>query len=162
MITLKEQLLMLNLKQFYSDKINISIILPVLEGKTPISLRSLDWFVTNYSKNNNIIFNRNNTFYNVWLDYKSQLKAFSKKNFDPFCRRERIVFEFLPKKYLTTTVGQLNFFKWAIENNILEYVSENIKLIEKDMNIVNNKNALNITTNKKLNKNKIDIIISFN
>ena len=136
--------------------------MPVLEGRTPISLRSLDWFVTNYSKKNNIIFNRNDIFYNVWLDYKSQLKAYSKKNFDPFCRRERIVFEFLSNKYLTTTVGQLNFFKWAIENNILEYVSENIKLIEKDMNIINNKNSLNITTNKKLNKNNIDIIISFN
>lgn len=159
MVNLKEQLLMLNLKQFYSEPNNIKILLPILEGKTNISLRSLDWFVTNYSKNNNVILNNNNRYYNVWLDYKSQLKAFSKKSFDPFCRRNRIVFEVLKDKYLTTTVGQLNFFKWAIENNILAYVNENIKLIEKDMNA--NKNYININTNKKLNKNQIDIVISF-
>lgn len=159
MVNLKEQLLMLNLKQFYSEPNNIKILLPILEGKTKISLRSLDWFVTNYSKNNNVILNNNSKYYNVWLDYKSQLKAFSKKSFDPFCRRNRIVFEVLKDKYLTTTVGQLNFFKWAIENNILTYVNENIKLIEKDMNA--NKNYININTNKKLNNNKIDIVISF-
>ena len=79
MVNLKEQLLMLNLKQFYSEPNNIKILLPILEGKTKISLRSLDWFVTNYSKNNNVILNNNSKYYNVWLDYKSQLKAFSKK-----------------------------------------------------------------------------------
>ena len=31
-------------------------------------------------------------------------------------------------------MGQLNFFKWAIENNILKYIRDNINIIEKDMN----------------------------
>ena len=150
MVNLKEQLLMLNLKQFYSESRHIEILLPILEGQTKLSLRALDWFVTNYSKSYNIILDNNGKPYNVWLDYKSQLKAFSKKSFDPFCRRNRIVFEILKDKYLTTTVGQLNFFKWAIENNILTYVINNIKLIEKDMNY--NKNIININTNKKINQ----------
>jgi len=34
---------------------------------------------------------------------------------------------------LITTVGQLNFFKWFIENNVLNYAIENIEQIDKDM-----------------------------
>ena len=35
---------------------------------------------------------------------------------------------------MVTTIGQLNFFKWAIENRILEYIDENYEMIENDMN----------------------------
>ena len=35
---------------------------------------------------------------------------------------------------METTIGQLNFFKWAIENKIINYIQENYEDIEKDMN----------------------------
>ena len=35
---------------------------------------------------------------------------------------------------MVTTIGQLNFFKWAIENKILDYIEENYDTIENDMN----------------------------
>jgi hypothetical protein len=35
---------------------------------------------------------------------------------------------------LQTTIGQLNFFKWAIENQVLEYIENNYDEIEADMN----------------------------
>ena len=113
---------------------NINKIIPITIGDSKLSLRVLDWFVTNYCKSKNIILNNNGKYYNIYLDYKSQLKAFSKKQFDPFCRRERILFYYDNSKYITTTVGQLNFFKWAIENNILNYVNNNLKMIEENMN----------------------------
>ena len=65
--------------------------------------------------------------------YKSQLKAYSNKQFDPFCRRERILLMYDDEKNIITTCGQLNFFRWVIENNILNYVESNIKDIEDDM-----------------------------
>ena len=34
---------------------------------------------------------------------------------------------------IKTTVGQLNFFKWAIENNIISYIRQHIKDIEESM-----------------------------
>ena len=71
---------------------------------------------------------------NVFLNYKAQLKSFSKKQFDPFCRRERISFKYNDTDSVVTTVGQLNFFKWAIENDILKYIGSNLKDIEEDMN----------------------------
>jgi len=157
MVNSKDKLLMENLSNFYNSEI-IKEILPITLGQSKISLRVLDWFITNYCKLNNIILNNNKKYYNIHLDYKSQLKAFSKKQFDPFCRRERIIFYYEKEKFITTTVGQLNFFKWAIENNILEYVDNNLKIIENNMN---KSSTLKINASKKINKNNIDIIISF-
>ena len=37
--------------------------------------------------------------------------------------------------YVVTTVGQLNFFRWAIKNNIIDYVQKNLITIENDMNV---------------------------
>ena len=34
---------------------------------------------------------------------------------------------------MQTTVGQLNFFRWAIENNVLEYIQTHLPDIEKAM-----------------------------
>jgi len=35
---------------------------------------------------------------------------------------------------METTIGQLNFFKWAIENRIIDYIEKNYDTIEVDMN----------------------------
>jgi hypothetical protein len=35
---------------------------------------------------------------------------------------------------METTIGQLNFFKWAIENRIIDFIEENYTAIENDMN----------------------------
>jgi len=162
MTNCKDKLLMNSLSNYYIHQKNIYKVLPILQGRTKISLRILDWFVTNYCKNNTVsILNKKIDHYNVHLDYKAQLKAYSKKLFDPFCRRNRILFYYDDTNYITTTVGQLNFFKWALDNNILEFVLNNIKTIENDMN--NNINKyMSVIATKKLTKKNIDIIIEFN
>jgi len=35
---------------------------------------------------------------------------------------------------METTIGQLNFFKWAIENKIVDFIESNYTAIENDMN----------------------------
>ena len=121
----KQNLLMDSLKTFFLKEENLNIIMPIINGDSKISLRVMDWFVTNYSKKNNIsylidnsgeiisdITNQNNgKEFVVYLDYKLQLKGYQKKQFDPFCRRDRIQFYYNNEDYITTTVGQLNFFK---------------------------------------------------
>ncbi len=67
-------------------------------------------------------------------NYKCQLKEYNKKNFDPFCRWNRIRMYYDKNKFFYTTIAQLNFFKWAIEKHILDYVIENLDTIEKSMN----------------------------
>lgn len=142
-VSCKRDLLMVSLTKFFTVDNNINLMLPIVTGKSKISLRVIDWFVTNYSKKNNINYyiqtKKNGELVNkqfiVYLNYKSQLKAYSKKQFDPFCRRERISFYYDSKKEIVTTVGQLNFFRWAIENNIISYIKKNLKIVESDMNM---------------------------
>jgi hypothetical protein len=135
----KQDLLMYSLTDFFRNQQHLQKMLPIIYGESNISLRILDWFVTNYSKKNNIVIdqvlpNGRNKKFIVYLDYKSQLKAYSKKQFDPFCRRERILFLDNNKNGIETTVGQLNFFRWSIENRIIDYVEEHLQEIENDMN----------------------------
>lgn len=130
-------LLMTSLSKFYNVKNNIQTIVPIIDGSSSISLRLIDWFVTNYSKKLNIVItkqvNMNIVHFNVYLSYRSQLKAYSKQLFDPFRRRDRITFMYDNNKSIETTVGQLNFFRWILQNDILEYIDKNINQIEKDM-----------------------------
>ena len=106
----KNDLLLENLNIFFSNKNNTDILINVLNNKFNISLRIIDWFVTNYCKKNNIWWNNNDARFVVYINYKLQLKAYSKKYFDPFCRRERIYFNIGDDNKLITTVGQLKFF----------------------------------------------------
>lgn len=179
-INSKKDLLMDSLTKFFTNIDNLDKIVNIISGKSKISLRILDWFVTNYSKKNNVSYkinNKNNNFI-VYLDYKSQLKAYSKKQFDPFCRRERISLLDHNDCEIVTTVGQLNFFRWAIENNILKYIEKNYNEVEKDMNFSlrdiykkNNCNneikqrrrrkELSISATKSINKHDVTVIVKF-
>jgi hypothetical protein len=179
-ISSKKDLLMQSLINFFTCRENLDKVIPIITGKSKISLRILDWFVTNYSKKNNIHYQitLNNKIKNfiVYLDYKSQLKAYSKRQFDPFCRRERISFIDHDNNELITTVGQLNFFRWSIENNILEYITTNYDIIECDMNnslrnLYKKKDGdttnrrkrteLSISATKTVNKHNVSIIVQF-
>ena len=134
----KIDLLMTSLSKFYLDEKNINILIPIVNGLSKISLRVLDWFVTNFCKKHNTVihYQRDGKAQKliVHLDYKNQLKAYSKKQFDPFCRRERINFIYGKGNELLTKVGQLNFFRWAIEHHVLDYINDNLEIIEADMN----------------------------
>ena len=56
-ITCKQDLLMKSLSEFYYNKDNVNEMLPIINSESNISLRIIDWFVTNYAKKNNIIYN---------------------------------------------------------------------------------------------------------
>ena len=145
----KSIILLESLIEYY--KTNIQAFTSIITQKSAISLRILDWLITNYAKKYNINYNiqiNNETInFNIYLDYKNQLKAYSKKLFDPFCRRERIKINTQTLEWsiydnkndkikddeLITTVGQLNFFKWFIQNDIIKYAINNIQEIDLDM-----------------------------
>jgi hypothetical protein len=122
------------LQEFYTVPGNLEKLLPILQGSSKISLRLIDYFVTNYAKKNNTNFYIQSKHFLVYFNYKRELNAYSKRLFDPFCRRERIMFQARGVESFVTTVGQLNFFRWFIEKNILDYVIENHETIERDMN----------------------------
>jgi hypothetical protein len=110
----KQELIVASLQRFYANRPDISEIVAMLQGTSDISLRVIDWFVTNYAKAHSTAYILNGQEFLVYRDYKSQLKAYSKKLFDPFCRRERIYFQVPNHPAFLTTVAKLNFFRWAI------------------------------------------------
>lgn len=126
---------MVSLSTFYNNKTNINKILPIITptSNTNISLRLIDWFVTNYSKKNNTVIKKKDVYFNVYLSYRSQLKAYSKQLFDSFRRRDRITFYYDMGKSIETTIGQLNMFRWILQNDILDYITSNLQDIENDM-----------------------------
>jgi hypothetical protein len=85
------------------------------------------------------------------LDYRAQLKSFKKFNFDAFRRHERISFYIGNKEdkeennedYIETTIGQLNFFKWAFNNKIIIYALQNQKKIYENMSKFSYKKQIN-------------------
>jgi hypothetical protein len=128
----KPELVILALQKFYNSRDDMDKIMPYLLGTAPISLRLIDFFVTNYCRKNFISYPLNGQEFLVYVSYKSQLKAYSKQFFDPNCRRERIVFQIQGYEPFRTTVGQLNFFRWAFENQLLEYIQEHYDEIQED------------------------------
>lgn len=190
----KQYLLIIPITRFFQNVRNMYILINILNGRSIISLRLIEYFVVNYVLENNTYFDAQkykadpgfivthmigsshaaaadagtiaettaetektneavstardavsrdvaaaspSNFDNYFLvhdNYKSQLKEYNKKNFDPFCRWNRIRVYFDTKKYFYTTVAQLNFFKWAIENHVLDYILDSLDTIEASMN----------------------------
>ena len=80
--------------KFFNEPVNKNILVSIINQETSISLRLLDWLVTNYSKKYNICYkleSKVNKNFFLWLDYKNQLNSYSKRLLDPFCRGQRIL-----------------------------------------------------------------------
>ena len=182
--TTQNDLLMNNLMDFYKDESNLTNMLKIITGDSKISLRIVDWFVTNYAKKYYTLYpiTDNGGFvrrFKVYVDYKLKLKAYSKRRFDPFCRWDRISIPYKNDTCIETTIGQLNFFKWTLENKVIQYIEDNYNTIEKDMNcrnstskrkepIVENtktrkkREELSVSASKSIKKEKVEIVVNFN
>ena len=80
----KQELIVMSLQSFYAGRKDLPEVMELLQGTSIISLRLIDWFVTNYAKRHNIGYVIGGQEFMVYMSYKSQLKAYSKKLFDPF------------------------------------------------------------------------------
>jgi len=180
--TTQNDLLLNTLIEFYKKDNNLDKMLDVINGNTKISLRIIDWFSTNYAKKNFTIYEHNGRRFKVYIDYKLKLKAYSKRRFDPFCRWERISIPYKENSEVQTTIGQLNFFKWAIDNGVINYVEQNYDAIEADMNSRNStskkkqllatgaienkktrkkREELSVSASKSIKKENVEIVVSF-
>ena len=173
-----------DLDGIYNPNNNLDKILKIITGETKISLRIVDWFATNYAKKYYTLYVIEGTHDNVtrrfkvYDDYKLKLKAYSKKRFDPFCRWDRISIPYKNGTSIETTIGQLNFFKWTLENKVIDYIEKNYADIEKDMKNRNStskrkeiitdnsktrkkREELSISATKSIKKEKVEIIVQF-
>lgn len=156
----KKDILLGSLLEFYKEQNNFDTFLEFIEKKSDMALRTLDWFSTNYTKYKKVIING----IDIQCDYRQQLKGYQKEFFDPFRRKDRVYirYEKLPtdgykleciseaeneemsknesttniKTVVITTVGQLNFFRWAIRRGIINYINNHIEDIQNSQNIL--------------------------
>tara|TARA_Y100000389_G_scaffold156809_1_gene157774 strand:+ start:629 stop:1066 length:438 start_codon:yes stop_codon:yes gene_type:complete len=127
----KSSILLSSINQFYADQNNRNKLLTILNKSGGISLRNLEWFITNYAKKNNTSFKtKDGKVFTVHTSYKSSLDGYSKKLFDPFCRAEKFTYR-IPEtsEEIQTTLAQLNFIKWVIKNSILDFIQEHKTLL---------------------------------
>jgi hypothetical protein len=185
--TTQNDLLLNNLMDFYKKDNNLDKMLKIITGESKISLRIVDWFATNYAKKYYTLYsfedvNGISRRFKVYVDYKLKLKAYSKRRFDPFCRWDRISIPYKEEgTFIETTIGQLNFFKWTLENKVVDYIEENYETIEKDMNNRNStskrkeialensatktrkkREELSVSATKSIKKEKVEIVVNFN
>ncbi len=131
----KHEILLKSLDDFFSEPVHFKELTEILDHTSGISLRNIEWFVTNYAKDKRTSFTSpNGNLINVHIAYKSSLGGYSKKFFDPFCRTERINF-----KGFITTVAQLNFIRWCIKNGIIQYLRTQNHYQSRTVCIQNNK-----------------------
>ena len=166
----KNDILLKSLLTFYKKNANMKIFYNYVSKKSNISLRIFDFLCTKYIKNRNVIYyidnNSKKVPFNLNVAYKAQLKAYSKLQFDPFKRHKRLDIDcdLSPTKKLTTTIGQLNFFKFAIENHLVNWIEkkENLQKVEKAMSLESKDNTNKLKPKKiTTSKNNFKITVTF-
>ena len=180
--TSQNRLLLKTLMTFYKKDKTLEPVLAIINGESAISLRAVDWFATNYSKQNFVNVVVGGERINIYTDYKLNLRAYSKRRFDPFCRWERLTIPYKDGKHIQTTLGQLNFFRWAMTRGVIQYISEHLAEIEADMNLRNStsrrrdrdkqkassgggtrkrREELSLYAGKSVHRSHVDVVVKF-
>lgn len=140
-----------SLKTFYTKSYLTDVLIPIQtkQKPMPIRLRHLEHLVTSYADSHDVSYIRNgndNFPWQLYRSYQDQLLIFNKRYFDP-CRRGQRVFFQVDDVEIETTLAQLNFFRWAIQNKVIEWAIEHAQEIQEDMVAVHR--AQSMSENKK-------------
>jgi hypothetical protein len=137
-----EQSMIPSLLKFFSDVNHFKVLKEFKKSKqSKYSVGLLNWFNVNYSKEYGVEYTieslgRKRSVY-VWQSYNAALSGYKKEYFDPFARGKNCGKEISIENngdVVLTTVRQLNYFRWAINNGIIDYVKQHVDLIYDDMN----------------------------
>jgi hypothetical protein len=119
------------------------VLTPLILQQHKVSLRLLDYFVTNFCRRRAVAVKtlRGHPIV-VFHEYKRALAYYRRRNFDPFRRSKRrldsdiIAYNVtytMDNKTYTTTIGQLCFINWAHRNGIIAWVAKHADELEKYM-----------------------------
>jgi hypothetical protein len=179
-----EDSMMPSLRDFFSVEYNFDILKEFINSRKPrtnkLSFGLLDWFNVNYSKQYGVEYalnklGRQRSIY-VWQAYNAALDGYGKELFDPFARGKSkggaITLTNAEDESVTTTLRQLNYFRWAIENGVIDYVKEHIDEIYEDFTTRSNRGAkkekgtkkqkLSVSASKSLGIHHVKMTVKFN
>lgn len=130
----KDEVLLNSVLQWYNqEESRVEMFSDIVNHKNGLSLRIIDWLITNFSKSFSVAIESDGLPRNLRRDYHKNLSAHNKKNFDPFARRRRINIVLFGNEERVSTIGQLNFFRWFLSKNLCGFLLENKSVIEKHM-----------------------------
>lgn len=128
--------------EHYTPEFVNRVLVPVVQQSFKVSLRALDWLCVNFAKEHNVVFYKgtkdaevasSDNLVNLSFRYKDTLNEWRRLLFDPFRRRQRIMFTWKGQHH-ETTVAQLHFLWWADKNKALSLALMDIDQIEEEMN----------------------------
>ena len=175
-----ESSMMPSLIEFFSYDYNFEILQEFINSKhtrsNKLSIGLLDWFNVNYAPEYNVeyVIKKGNTekVILVWQSYNAALAGYGKALFDPFARGkskgETITLK-NANNSVVTTLRQLNYFRWAIKNGIIDFVKNHVIEIYEDMCKRSNrgrksdgkKQKLSVSASKTLGRHDIKMTINF-
>ena len=140
----RERHLVKRLQKECTEDVLRRVFVPMIDNRSCVSLRAIDWAVVNWSKKHNVMCQSlSGELMNVHQSYKAMLARWKRRYFDPFRRRERVYVSVDGQEH-ETTLGQLNFAVWLYVSGVYAYVHRHIEDIERDM--------LEVTQSHKRNK----------
>jgi len=151
-------------KYFYNNKKRLDIILPIINGKSKISLRLIDWVMSKLSKLEVIstIKEDGSKIDDFGNHYDIYIGGDHKEFYDPFKRGKRINFPISSSKMIISTLGQVNALKMAVEFGVIKKIEDNLKeykykskIYHKCMKLANEMKKLSkmIGNDKEVDKN---------
>ena len=142
MLSRSDEVLLESVLEWFNDNpSHVEMFLSIVKRKNGMSLRVIDWLVTNFSKTHSITINTHGIPRDLYRDYHKNLSSLNKCNFDPFCRRQKLQIILFGKEERSTTVGQLTFFRWFCKNNVMSFLAKNKSLVESHMKSSEKKSA---------------------
>jgi hypothetical protein len=172
-----EASMMPSLLQFFKSSTNFGILQEFINSNksrtNKLSIGLLDWFNVNYAPEYNVEYRLGDRVVLVWQSYNSALSGYSKALFDPFARgskKGKTVTITNGTVSLVTTLCQLNYFRWAIKNGVIEYVKQHLDEIYDDMIKRSNrggkkssgkKQKISISASKTLGRHSVTMSIKF-
>jgi len=92
----KSGILLTSINSFYNQEENRTKLINILDKSSGISLRNLEWFITNYAKKNNTSYTtKDGKYFTVHCAYKSSLDGYSKNYSTHFVVQKNLPMKFL-------------------------------------------------------------------
>ena len=119
-------------------------VVDAIKGHDGISLRMLDWLVTNFAKQRALRIWHESDGVDVHDEYRMALSVYRRRNFDPFCRGTMRGVDGATKDFTIcvahagesyrTSIGQVNFMDWAVSRGVIAYAQTHSDTVVRDMN----------------------------
>jgi hypothetical protein len=168
--TVEERSLFTKINKFFTSECDINTINEMVkiikeEKDKIVSLRLINWFAMKHSATMESLEVTNDSgnieLFDVKISYRARLNTHSKKYFDPFRRGPKFDYQYDKNddtKTVETTLCQLNFFRWLIMHNLLNYIKEHIDVLQQKSGKYNNAVKKKKEIKKEKEKEKKNVI----